>query len=320
MKGKFNKETKIGVLLILTIGVFIWGFSFLKGQRLFSPTSTYYVIYENVGGLVESSDIILSGYKIGHVTDIRFVDINNMSIRLSVESRFQLPRGTVARIFSSDVLSARAIEIVPGQSAEMHLPGDTLRGEVGPDFVEAISNYLIPLTSRAGDLMVSMDSVMNIIKSLMDADFRENFAGIVDNINKTAISLQRSVYSADTLLTREDSRLNRIIDNLESISGNLSGSNEDISTILGNFASISDSLARAEFISTINHLNEVLSETALVMEKIERGEGSLGKLISDENLYNNLESATESLDLLLMDIKDRPGRYLNFSVFGRRRD
>jgi phospholipid/cholesterol/gamma-HCH transport system substrate-binding protein len=320
MKGKFNKETKIGILIILTIAVFIWGFSFLKGQRIFSPSTTYYVIFENVGGLIESSDIILSGYKIGHVDDIRFVDIDKMSVRLAIESRFRLPRGTVARIFSSDILSARAIQIVPGQSPEMHSPGDTLKGEIEPDFIEAISNYLVPLTSRAGDLMASMDSVMIILQSVLDADFRENFAGIVGNVNKTVISLQRSVYSADTLLTSEDSRLNRIIGNLESISGNLSASNEDISTILSNFASISDSLAQAELISTINHLNEVLSETALVMEKIEKGEGSLGKLISDENLYNNLESATESLDLLLIDIRDRPGRYLNFSVFGRRRD
>ena len=304
----------------MTIGLFIWGFSFLKGQRIFSPSTTFYVIYENVGGLAESSDIILSGYKIGHVDGIRFEGINKMTVRLVIESRFQLPRGSIARIFSSDILSARAIQIVPGLSSEMHLPGDTLTGEIEPDFIEAISNYLVPLTARASDLMASMDSMMNIFHSVLDDDFRENFAGIVGNIDKTMISLQRSVYSADTLLTLEDSRLNRIIDNLESISGNLSGSNEDISTILSNFASVSDSLARAEIVSTINHLNAVLSETALVMEKIERGEGSLGKLMSDENLYNNLESATENLDLLLMDIKDRPGRYVNFSVFGRRRD
>ncbi len=320
MKRILNREAKIGILIILTIGFSIWGYSFLRGQRIFTASVYYYVMYEDLGGLVESADVILSGYPIGHVDNIRFVDINHLSVRLSVERRFNLPRGTVARISSSDILSGRTIEILPGSSAEMHSPGDTIRGEIEPDLLQAISNHLIPLTTRAGDMMASMDSILVILQSLLDQDFRTTFTQTIDDIGLTVSSLQRSVYSADTLLTHQESRFNRILDNLESISGNVAGSNEDINTILNNFASISDSLAQAELIYTVNRLNDILSETAQVMARIEKGEGSLGKLVSDEQLYNNLESATENLDLLLIDLKERPGRYLNFSIFGRRRD
>jgi phospholipid/cholesterol/gamma-HCH transport system substrate-binding protein len=148
---------------------------------------------------------------------------------------------------------------------------------------------------------------------MLDQDFRENFSGILRNINHTAGSL-------DTLLTAKDSRVNRILDNLGSVTDNIAGSNDDINTILGNFAAISDSLAQSELLATINHLNEVLEEANLLMGNISKGEGSFGKLVTDQELYNNLESATRNLDLLLIELRENPGRFVNFSIFGRRRE
>ena len=314
MELKISKEAKIGILMVLTIGFFIWGYSFLKGKNLLKPTDNYFVVYEQVGGLMESGHVILSGYKVGYVDDIRFMDdMQNLLVKISIDKRIILPEGTVAKIFSSDIMGTKAVELVPGISAERHQSGDTLIAGIKPDLQEEITLQIEPLKNRATDMMASLDSVMGIFQVILDEDFRESFTGIIDNISGTVSSLQRSMYTMDTLLTNEDSRFNRILASLESISGNVAGSNEDINIMLKNFAAISDSLAKSELLSAVNNLNDVL-------EGVSKGEGSLGKLISDEELYSNLESAAKNLDILLIDLKERPGRYVNFSIFGRKRD
>jgi len=318
---KISKEAKIGILMVLTIGFFIFGYSFLKGKNLLKPTNSYYAVYDRVGGLMESSQVILNGYKVGYVDDIRFADdLHQLVVKFAVGKNFVLPSGTSAKIISSDIMGTKAVELVLGNSAGRHLPGDTLGAEIEPTLMEEINLQIKPLKLRAEDMMASIDSVLIIFQSVLDQDFRDNFAGSMDNIGKTVSSLQRSVYTMDTLLTDENSRFNRILVNLESISGNVAGSNEDLSTILNNFASISDSLAQSELLSAVNNLNDVLAEFSQVMENVNSGDGSLGKLISDEQLYNNLESATRSLDMLLIDLKKHPGRYVNFSIFGRKHD
>jgi phospholipid/cholesterol/gamma-HCH transport system substrate-binding protein len=320
MKGKFNKEIKIGILVIITIVFFIWGYNFLQGRRIFTPVNTYLVVYDRVGGLMESADVLLGGYKIGQVDNIRFVGFDEFAVRFSVTSRIDLPLGTVARMISSDILGTRAIELVPGTRPGSHSPGDTLTGEIEPDLIAEIGNFLVPLASRAQHMMESMDSVLVIFQNLLDPGFQARFAGTMDDVGVTAASLRRVMHSADTLLSHDDSRFNRILANLESVSSTLAAGNEDYMTIMENFASITDSLARSEFLSAINHLNEVLASTSEIMAIIGEGDGSLGRLISDEDLYNNLESAARNLDSLLVDLRERPGRYVRFSIFGGRRD
>jgi phospholipid/cholesterol/gamma-HCH transport system substrate-binding protein len=269
---------------------------------------------------MESADVLLGGYKIGQVDDIRFVGFNEFAVRLSVTSRIDLPLGTVAKMISSDILGTKAIELVPGTRPGSHSPGDTLAGEIEPDLISEIGVFLVPLASRAQNMMESMDSVLVIFRNLLDPGFQARFAGTMDDVGQTAASLRRVMHSADTLLTHDDSRFNRILANLESVSSALAAGNEDYMTIMENFATITDSLARSEFLSAINHLNEVLTSTSEIMTIIGEGDGSLGRLISDEELYNNLESAARNLDSLLLDLRERPGRYVRFSIFGGRRD
>lgn len=318
---RFSKEIKIGLLMVFTIAIFVWGYSFLKGKNIFRPANTYYAVYDRVEGLLESAHVILSGYKIGHVDDINFTDdFRCLVVTISLDKRILLPEGTTAKIHSADIMGSKAVEIIPGHSDRTMSSGDTLLTLIEPGLMEEINVQILPLKLRAEEMLASLDSLLIIFQAVFNESFRENFAESIENIGKTMGSLQRSVYSVDTLLTIEGSRFNRIMDNLESITGNISGSNEDISTILENFASISDSLVQSELISNLNNLNEVLDEAGRMIKGIAEGEGSLGKLMVDEELYNNLENATRNLDLLLIDLKENPGRYINFSVFGRRRD
>jgi phospholipid/cholesterol/gamma-HCH transport system substrate-binding protein len=314
MNLRFNKEIKIGILVIVTILFFIVGYSFLKGRNLFKPTNNYYVVYDQIGGLTESSHVFLSGFRVGYVDEITFMDdMQHLLVRIAIERGVTLSVGTTAKIFSSDIMGSRAVELIQGAYAEKHSSGDTLLADYSPDLTDQVKNIIQPLTIRANQMMSSMDSVLLVFQAMFDQDFQTNFAGIVRNISNTVNSL-------DTLLTAEDSRVNRILSNLGSVSENLAESNEDIGTILNNFAAISDSLSQAELLATMNHLNEVLSDANQMMISLRQGEGSLGKLMTDEELYNNLESVSRNLDLLLIDIKERPGRFVNFSIFGRRQD
>ncbi|MGF1584085.1 MAG: MlaD family protein [Bacteroidales bacterium] len=314
MSLKFNKEIKIGLLVIVTIIFFIVGYSFLKGRNLFKPTNTYYVVYDQIGGLTESSHVLLSGFRVGYVDEIKFMDdMQHLLVRIAIERGVSLSVGTTAKIFSSDIMGSRAVELIQGPVAEKHSSGDTLIADYSPDLTDQVKEIIQPLTIRANQMMSSMDSVLLVFQAMFDQDFQSNFAGIVKNINNTVSSL-------DTLLTFEDSRVNRILDNLSSVSENLAESNEDIGTILNNFAAISDSLSQAELLATVNHLNEVLSDANQMMISLRQGEGAMGKFITDDQLYTNLESASKNLDLLLIDLKERPGRFVNFSIFGRRQD
>ncbi len=314
MSIKISKEAKIGILMVLTIGFFIWGYSFLRGKNLLKPTDNYFVVYEQVDGLMESGHVFLSGYKVGYVDDIRFMGgVQNLLVKISIDKGIVLPEGTIARIFSSDIMGTKAVELVPGISAQTHRSGDTLMADIKPALQDEITRQIEPLKNSAEDMIASLDSVMRIIKVILDEDFRDTFSKSVDNAGVALSSLQRSVYSIDTLLTREDSRFNRILTNLGLITENVASSNEDITIMLNNFAAISDSLAKSELLAAVNNLNDVLAGAS-------EGKGSLGKFISDEELYNNLESASKNLDKLLIDLREHPGRYVNFSIFGRKRD
>jgi len=314
MSLKISKEVRIGILVIVTIGLFILGYGFLKGKRVFSSTKSYYVVYDRVGGLSESSHVFLSGYRIGYVEDIRFMeDMQHLQVTIRIDGKVSLAEGTQAKVFSSDIMGTRAVQLIQGNAPGVHTPGDTLVAGYEPDLVDEVKELVTPLTTRAEGMLASLDSVLMIFQVMLDDEFRGNFASTMSNLNTTVGSLRQSVHAADTMLTDSDSRINRIIDNLASISGNLEAGNEDIGKILNNFASVSDSLAQSELMSSINQLNEL-------MEGINQGEGSLGKLATDKELYNNLENASHNLDLLLIELRENPGRFVHFSIFGRRRE
>ncbi len=312
MQISIKKEVKIGILMVLTIGFFFIGYNFLKGRNILKPSSFYYVVYEDIGGLMESGYVMRSGYRIGYVDNIRFADnLDHLIVRLAIPKRFDLPVGSVARIFNLDIMGTMAVEIIPGASDAKHDPGDTLSAAFKPGLTDIIAGQIDPIASKAGSMMSSIDSVMIIMQQMLDNDFRESFSAGTAHLSNT-------LYAMDTLLTKENSRFNKILASLESITENIAGSNNDISSTLNNLASISDSLSESELLSAINNLNEVLSEVNQAMEGVNRGQGSLGKLLTDEELYNNLESAAKNLDLLLIDLQESPGRYVHFSIFGRK--
>jgi phospholipid/cholesterol/gamma-HCH transport system substrate-binding protein len=314
---KISNEAKIGFLAVITIVIFIWSFHFLKGRNILKYARTYTVIYDKIGGLEESGAVLLNGYEVGIVNEIYFLpDLSGrLSVQILMNEKFDLPLKTVAQIFSSDLMGTKAIRLILGKSDDFHQPCDTLIGDIEGSLQEQVSVQMLPLKNKAERLILSIDSLLAVIQNTFNENFRENFSQSFEHIVTTISNLKSSTYTLDTLITNEEGRLARIITNIESISTNFRDNNDELTNILKNFSSVSDSLAKSDIKSTINNLDNTLTQINTVLENINSGEGSIGMLLKNDTLYSNLEMAAGELNKLLLDMRENPKRYVHFSVF-----
>lgn len=317
---KIKREYKIGIMALGAILLFIWGFTFLKGRDLFLKEKYFYAVYTEVSGLVEGSSVVISGLKVGRIEELYFnpIDMKSVIVKFSIKNDIKVPDNTLARIFSSDLLGTRAIELVLGDSKTLCEKGDTLLSEIQVSISEEVSIQMIPLKKKAEDLMLSIDSVMAVIQYIFNENTRENIRNSFESISQTIANIEQTSFALDTLVEAEKDRIASIFSNIESISLNLRKNNQEISNAIQNLSSITDSLAKADIISVISNTNKAMSDVALIVEKVNNGQGSLGMLINNDSLYNNLEKSSLDLDKLLEDMRLNPNRYVHFSVFGKK--
>jgi len=318
---KISKEVRIGVIVTLAIALLIFGFNFLKGKNVFFEQVKYYAVYDRVEGLVESNPVQINGYSVGHVDKISFLPDNSgrIVVRFVIkEEEFQIPRNTVARVVSSDLLGSKAVQLILGKSQQFHEPGDTLISGIQASLTEEVNKQVAPIKVKAEKLISSLDSVLAVIQYIFNEESTENIKESFESINTAIRTLKKTALRVDTLVIEQRTRLARISSNVEAITSNFRSNNEKLNKIITNFASISDSMAKANFAATIANANRALTQTASITEKINRGEGSLGLLVNNDSLYNNLNAASRDLDLLLEDVRLHPKRYVSISVFGRK--
>ncbi|WP_372643649.1 MlaD family protein [Ancylomarina sp.] len=317
---KISKEATIGLLVIAAITIFIWGINFLKGNSIFSTDQLFYAKYQRVDGLKKSSPVTLKGFKVGQIQSIKFSEsnINDLIVSFSVGDGFKLPNNTTARIISSDIMGTKEIQIIPGNSKTPLLAGDTIKGSIEGDLKEQVSMQMLPLKNKAEKLMSSVDSVLTVIQYIFNADARDNISQSLRSIKNTINKLEHTSSSLDTLVTGQRSHMEKILANVESITGNLESNGKNINNILSNFSSISDSLKQAEITSTINNANAALAQVNEIFQQINSGKGSMGAFLKNDSLYHHMESASKHLDELLVDLKAHPKRYVQLSIFGRK--
>ncbi len=302
---KIRGEIKAGIILVITITVFVWGFNFLKGRNLLKATNSYYAVYERIDGLNESAPVYIHGYQVGLVSDIKLADdLEKVIVKIHVDSRYSLTENTIASIFSTDFMGTRAVELIPGEKRGTIPPGDTLLTALVPDLKEEVFLHLLPVKEKAEGLILSADSLLGALNVLFDEEFTDDLASAVASGRETARLLQKAAYSADTLLSSEEARFKRILYNLDNASVNI--------------LSLSDSLAASDLHIAVNKLKEVLDSSGDLIANMNSGEGTIGQMLHDEELYMNLKRATDNLDRLLKDFRENPGRYVSFSLFGRR--
>ena len=314
---KYKKEIIIGLVAIVTLALFIWGFNFLKGFNLFKDQRVVYAVYDEVSGLTRSNPVSINGLKVGQVSDIYFEPgfSGNIIVEITVETQIPIPKNSLALIYSSDLMGSKAIDLQLGDATEYILSGDTLRTRVEASLKEAVNQQIQPLKAKAEELIMSIDSVVTVIKSIFNEKARENLSNSLASIQQTFANLESASYNLDTLVASQKTRLAQIMYNLESITTTIRMNQDNIHNILSNFSSVSDSLAQARIPETFANINRVVGEVEGIVEKINNGEGSIGMLVSDDKLYNDLQESAKQLNLLLEDIRVNPKRYVRFSLF-----
>jgi phospholipid/cholesterol/gamma-HCH transport system substrate-binding protein len=314
---KISKEVKTGILVVVAISLCVYGFNFLKGKDVFSNRDIFYAVYPQVSGIVESNPVQVNGFKVGRIQRIELLDTTGrLLVTMAISDKnLKIKKGTVARIVSSDMLGAKAIELIMGNSTVYAKDGDTLTSDIEASLKEAVEMQVKPLKDKAEKLIGSIDSIMVVVQAVLDKATRENLSKSFDNIKHALETFDRTAMRLDTMIASERYKISTIFSKVESISTNLANNNENISKAIQNFSAISDTLAKANLTRTIENANTALGQVSGVMEKINKGEGTAGLLIHDKKLYDNLTSASGSLDSLLKDMNEHPKRY--FSVFGR---
>ncbi|MBK6963299.1 MAG: MCE family protein [Bacteroidales bacterium] len=316
---KLSRELRIGLLTVVTLAAFIWSFNFLKGKDLFNRQRTFYAAYENVAGLMTANAVTINGLSVGQVSKMSFnpANPNKIIVELSISNSVRIPKNSVARIFSSDLLGTRGIQLVLGDSPEDAISGDTLVSQVQKSLQDEVNNMVQPIIMKAENMMSSMDTVLTVISEVFNKQTRDNLINTIESLKNTMANLQGATQTADTLLSSQKTRLAKIIANVESISTNLKQNNDNLSKIIANAASISDTIAKSNISNTMNNLNNSVEGLSRIVQKIETGEGTLGQLVNNDKMYRELEASSRELKLLIEDMKLHPERYVQFSVFGK---
>ena len=313
---KIRREAKLALTALAAVFILIWGINFLKGSSLFESKSTFYGVYDSVEGLKVSSGVIYRGYQVGQVISIQFTGerFDRVLVKFSVDKGLELPSNTLAMIQSADLMGSKVVALVPGDSHVTAVSGDTLRSQVERGLMEQVSQQMLPLKQKAERLLGSLDSVMLIVQGLFNEETKKNLSNSFGSIDRTLRNLEGASGNLDTLIQGESARISSILQDVNSITGNLRNNNEEISNILGNVSAISDSLRQASLHQTLMSLDYILATTDSIMNKINRGEGTIGALLNDNDLYYNLNQVSENLNRLLVEFRYNPKRFINLSL------
>jgi len=310
---KISHEVKVGAVALLTIIVFIWLYNFLKGKDFFKSTAYYYCVYDEIGGLAESSPVEINGYKVGVVQLIDFLDETSgqLLVTFSVSKDFRLPVNTVAEIVPVSIIAGMKVQFLFGDGPGFYDYEDTIPGKLTASLLTTIESEFGPVKQRIINLLDVVDSVIASVDEVMNPEFRNNLNGTIANLNSTSESI-------DNILGAKEKELKTTLDNITRFSQMLSDNSSKMSSSISNLESVTDTLASADIYSSVMNLKGSLEKTSLLLENLNEGKGSAGQFLTNDTLYNNLSSSLESLNLLLKDLKENPKRYVHFSVFGKK--
>ncbi len=302
-----KKEVKVGLfaIAVLLVG---WGVArMLKGAEIFSNSYTYYAYYTQVGGIQPASHVMISGVKVGSVVDVKLNEdpSKGVELTLSIDKQYRIPTDSKAEIFSDGLMGGKAVKILYGLSSEFTPNKGTIQSKESVDLMDMASTELTGLLEKVKGIMDNLAVTLNGINGLMTQN-TETITHIMSNVD----GLTGNVNS---MLANEKQHLEQAFASLSEFSKALGDNASEVDAIIDNMSAFSGKLAESNLVTEIegvvNNLNDVL---ASVNDK----NGSIGKMLSDAELYDNLTSASNNLSVLLEDLKENPSRYVQVSVFG----
>jgi len=313
---KISKYTKLGILIVASITILIWGLSYLKGNDIFKKSDDFHVIYNRIEGLSESNDVLLSGYKIGQVKKIGFLPDNSgrLLVTFSIDSSIKLPVNTVAQIVSSDLMGTRVIKINLGTGTGFYSANDTIPGDVESDLKEQVSMQVLPIKNRAEDLLSTLDSAITVLTVIFNEDARQNLSESFENINQTIYNIEKTTADLQEVVASKKESAGRIITNLDSISTVLNNNARNFENTLDNLSTLSDTLARLPLSTLAQNILTTTEQINGILAQLKGTDNTAGLLLNDDELYESVNLLAENINLLMADIRVNPERYLNFSA------
>ncbi|WP_295938159.1 MlaD family protein [uncultured Alistipes sp.] len=303
-----KREVKIGLFAVAMIGVAWGGFRFLKGFDIFSRNVEYYAAYDQINGVQNASPIMMKGVKIGSVTKLMFdpSQSDKVVLQFTINRKYHIPNDSEAKIFSNGLMGAKAIEIIYGSANTYLQKGDTLRSGRDRDLMDMAGSELDFFKQKVSQLTADLSRTLENLNNLMTAN-ADNIAGTLGNLN--AITGDVSA-----ILKDERDNLTSALDNLSKFSEMLGNNAERVDSIMGDVDRITSQLADEDFARKLTDAVDHLDDLVV---RIGQGEGTLGRLVTDQALYDSLEQASDNLAVLLADLKQYPARYVHLSLFGR---
>jgi phospholipid/cholesterol/gamma-HCH transport system substrate-binding protein len=309
---KISNETKVGVLTIAALTFLILGFNFLKGNNVFSKNKRLYAVFSDIGPLDKSNAVKIRGLQVGSVYDINATNKNLDGIVITINwtRDINIPVNSSASIVAPFVGSPY-INIEMGDSRQFLKNRDTVITRIKSGVLGDLTSQVNPTLSKARTAIDSLTMVLASVNRLFDPSTKNNIQGIINNLLASSANLQK-------LLNSETGLLAKTIGNLNEVSGNLKTNNDTINSILHNVNTTTRQFAALNFKQTMDSVQATVNQLSQILYKINHNNGTLGLLMNDRQLYDNLRNTALGLEILVDDIKVHPKRYVNISVFTKK--
>lgn len=303
-----SREVKTAILILGCIIIFIFGFSYLKGTSLLNKEKTLHALYDDIEGLVVGANVTISGLNVGKVKEIDFDEnYDKIKVTFSLREDLSFSNQSVAQLYEAGLIGGKSIAVIPKYDPKNIIQNhDVLPSDVKPGLTELVNQQIAPLQDKIEGLLTSADSLFAGVSNVMNFETQNNLKSALEGLSSTISNINDLSSNMNRIVETNEKALNKTLNNLGDVSSNLSR--------------LTDSLNQMPLNATVKNFESTSAKLKIIISRLESGEGSMGMILNDETLYDNLINSSEALDVLLTDLKENPKRYVHFSIFGKKQE
>ena len=315
---KLSNEAKIGAIAILSLAVLFFGYNYLRGKQLFGKGFALYGKYGNIQGLQTANPILINGMQVGTVYKITSSkDMSRILVEMQIDKDINIPKNSIALI-KNNPLGGPSIDIKMGDAAVYLKDKDTLITDASGGIFDEMLKKVDPVLFEVRKAVTSLDTLVNNVNTTLGPQAKDDIGATLNNMNAVTRQLIVTTAQLNAMLNQQNGALAKTLNNMSSVTGNLASQNAKVANVVSNLDKTTTTISQLELEQTLGNLNATITDLKNTISKISSNEGSLGLLMNDTRLYNNLASTGNKLNLLLDDLRTNPKRYVNISIFGKK--
>lgn len=318
---KLTKEVKIGIIAVVALLSFFWVFTFLQGKNLFTSGRVFYVKYSNVDGLLATKPVNINGLKVGAVEDIEIMeepDSLYFVVKMVINRDIDFSKNTVAEIYEPGLMQGKMIKLNLNYNGPKAKSGDTLIAATNESLMTMLSNKLKPTQNRLDSVLITLNHALVNYGALADSTTNRSLKTVLLSLDQSIKAIEASAKSVSVLSKSTDKLIGTVNSEISDLTKTANSALATADKTLDKYGKVADRIDQSEIDQTLKNLNLATNDLKSIINRIENSDGSLNKIINDPHLYNNLESTSRKLDILIEDLQRRPDRYLQFSIFGKK--